>query len=155
MSEFFHVLITLRGGAEHLLLEDLSRAALQNRFLKPYQRGEKLTVAGRIVDPHDLSGVRIIKTPDRKEAAMDRLFQEGLAATDRMNTDAQASGVVIMPPLYSRDTDIEHAGEDVTSAFVKGAPGSAGTLAHYLNHPWTLTILGGLIVAGLAAMIFG
>lgn len=155
MTEFFHVLVTLRGDGESLLLADLSRTDLQRRFLNPYVRGDKFTVVGRIVDPHDLTGVRIIKTGVPQKAAMEQLLQESIAATDRLNAASDRTGAFFLGPFCSYDEDIGQAGEDVTSTFVVGAPGSGRGFAHYLNHPWTLTLLGGLIVAGIAAIVFG
>ena len=148
MAEFFHVLIMPSNNPERLLLADLSRTDLERRFLRPYKRGEKLTVSGQIVDPHALDRVRIIRTDAAKESAMDAVRQKGFAATDRTNADLHSSGVFIMPSLYGSDTDIEHAGEDVTAAFVKGAPGSGKDVWGYLNNRWVVGI-GSAVISGL------
>lgn len=153
MTKFYHVLIKIRGEREDLLLWDLSQSALKQKFLKPYRSGKKIPVSGKIIDPHALESVRIIMTNECRNEAMERLMTESILSTNKINENNR--GAYFIGSIYGSNTDIEHAGTEVTKEFIIDAPGSAKTIGYYINHPWVLTVLGGLIVAILVALVMG
>ncbi|MDW9888853.1 hypothetical protein GOC40_12195 [Sinorhizobium meliloti] len=149
---FFHVVIwTGQNDKAVFLFGDLSERDLKSNFIRPYRRGHKLIVDGNLYDVASFSAVRIIETKRPKDEMLKELQIDSMRRIDEFNRDSPF--VLISPGQGWNDEDIIDTGTNVTSKYINGPPGSVGVMAEALNHPWILTIVGGIIVAALAAFL--
>lgn len=152
-NRYFHVVAWVKGDAESpvFLFGDLLESDLEKKFLRYYRAGRKLLADRHLYDIHDLVSVSIIETEVPKDRAIDDFLRRDRDAIDRLN---QSSHVFFLGRISGpNDVDVLEVGEDVTSRYIKGPPGEGRTLVDIINHPWTLTVLGGLIVALIAAAV--
>jgi hypothetical protein len=155
MVALFHVLVTERGKEPAYLLGDLDARELRRRFLRPYRAGGRFVVGNVVVDLSHLERVQIIRTAKPKEQELERIRKEDSEATDRFNAESRSSGFVFMGNIGfgNRDTDIAHAGPDVTGEFIMAPPGSGNPVLRFISNHWTVTVIGGIIAAVVAGLI--
>ena len=153
---YFHVLLRLDKadvGYEQIF-SDLSESELKVRFLKPYRNAKDLFVGGRIVKASQIASILIVRTKETNEVTRERINTDSLNRISEMNSEP--GGMVIISPGSGYDPeDILEEGKDVTVDYVDGPPGSGKVIvwASFVNHPWVVTIVGGLALAGLIALI--
>jgi hypothetical protein len=149
---YFHVIGKLNhSGNTRVLLADLSQDMLQRDFIKPYERGSTFFSGNDLVDPKELTQVRIIET-----LRTESLEREEMNRADRENIDSinsESSGVFFLSigGGYAPE-DIADAGVDVSQKFIKGAPGykysTTRQIAPMLG--WAAGIVSAVIASGIA-----
>jgi class 3 adenylate cyclase len=119
----FHVLAARRRKEERFecIFKDLTEAELRERFVVPYEQGQNLFSAGKIVRLQNIASIKIIATRKPIGEELQRLQEKTFQAVEESNRDG--SGVLIFPPVCGEE-DIGSAGSDVTSEFVSGPLGT-------------------------------
>lgn len=149
---YFHVIGKLNHSSEtRVLLADLSKDALLRQFIAPYEKGNTFFCDNDLIDPNTLTHVKIIETTSTEAAERDKINR-----TDRENIDSinrESSGIFFLSigGGYAPE-DIAEAGNDVTSKFIKGAPGFKSGNSQKLIPliGWTAGIVSAVIASGVA-----
>ena len=166
---FYHVLTFSepRDKEAQVILSNLSEQELLDRFVSHYRSGSDLVVGGDIISMSRLRKVIIVRTDDLEEAVRARINDQSLDEAAAFNRSSDSVVLITAGRGYDAE-DILEDGEDVTSDFIGGAPGYAkpaagaslagesaaeGRVQRALNHPWIVSIVGGLVVAGLLALV--
>jgi hypothetical protein len=149
---FHHVLIALADKPERLrcVFLDLTEKDLKARFLAPYRSGASILLNGEVIHLRHVVNVRVLRTDRNSEIELKELQDRSYAEIEEFNR--RSPNVMLVSP--GRGYAPEHivdVGKDVTEDFVKGAPGHSSPFSFFdvINHPWTLTIGGGLLIAFL------
>lgn len=155
MSEYFHVVVRLKAETSPLFLfGDLSKKELLGCFVRPYQLGRSIMNGNDRVDLMEVASVQIICTRQDKETSLQSVREDSSKRIDDFNADAHRTGVVIMTMGAGwQDEDIVCAGEDVTSQYIKEGPGAGTHLTNLTKNQWIITVVGGLIVVLVGALI--
>lgn len=155
MGEYFHVAGYFKPNPEavEVLFLDLTRSELQRKFIRPYDRGERVLLAdGRLATLQDLTRVQIIRTEDPSEEALRALQVSHQKAMDELNSSS--SGAFFFSIGYGLSSDdIIHTGDEVTSSFISGPPGHPSRLLTFVSNNWTVTIVGGIIVVVVGLLL--
>lgn len=121
---------------------------LRKQFMGPYRRGATILCGREVVDLAQVKTVTIIRTQRSRDEELEDLQEKSRRRVDDFNRGSQS--VVLISPGHGYDADdIVEAGEDVTADYISGPPGGPTLFGSMVNHPWTLTVLGGLIVPAL------
>lgn len=110
-STYYHVRITQESAQNDEVKLDLSEAQLKKKFLKPYKDGRTIVINGKTIPPDEIERIRI----NRTEQSSDKL----LPKIKKKRKSNSAIAVGIPDEWYVADE-----GEDVTSEFITGPPGS-------------------------------
>ena len=150
---YYHVLISDRKNSKafRCLLSDLDERTLCAEFVKPFRRSKDLLVNGRIYRASEIAAVQIRVSESPADHELRRIQKESWEAIERRNRDSSIM-FISAGHGYSSD-DIHLAGEDVTGRFLNAAPVSES--GNWIYNPWVVTLVGGLIIAVLAALVFG
>ena len=135
--EYFHVVTFEASGRPHLFLSNLSERDLKARFLRPRRRGAKELVGDRVIDFGTLDEVTIVQTVLPKDEALSAFDRARNKKADEFNSEADDDSGLHWIPMPISDEDIVDIGKDVTSRYIKEAPGEASR-----QWQWTLKILG-------------
>jgi hypothetical protein len=154
MGPFFHVGMWFSDTRDpDLLRTDLSEKALRSGILKDYRAGRRITENGT---NFDLSKVVKIKISSTGAQAADVIKQEDeQAELARMKFNRSSNWVTMIGLPTSELRDILEYGENVTDQFITAPPGSGFSIIEILNHNWVITIIGGLVVALIVALVIG
>ena len=136
------------------VFSDLSEEELKSKFIKPYYKACDILVGGKVVKMSAIAKIMIVRTKDPDNQTRDIINNLSLNRISEMNR--QSDSVVFISPGSGYDPeDILEAGEDVTSEYVNGPPGSGGTINwSYLSaHPMVVAVVGGLLLLGIAALL--
>lgn len=152
---YFHVFLRFdQADVDYeQIFSDLSESQLKDRFLKPYRKANDILAKGRIVKAAQINSLLIVRTKDTNDVTRERINSASLNRISEMNREP--GGMIIFSPGSGYDPeDILEEGEDVTADYIDGPPGSGKVMvwASLANHPWVVTIVGGLILAGLLAL---
>lgn len=154
-SNYLHAVAWLKSApdAAIFLFGDLSERELEKTFLRPYRLGKKILANNRVYDVNEFSAVSIIATESPKDVAIAEYLRSDREATERLNRNS----TVFFMGRWSgpEDVDVLEVGENVTGRYVNCPPGEGRTLADIVNHPWVLTVIGGVIAAVVAGAIMG
>lgn len=153
---YFHVFLRLdkADGDYEQIFSDLSESELKDRFLKAYRKGQDILAKGRIVKAGQINSLLIVRTKDANDVTRERINNASLDRISRMNREP--GGMIIISPGSGYDpVDILEEGEDVTVHYIDAPPGLGKVVAweSLANHPWIVTIVGGLILAGLLTLL--
>lgn len=152
---FFHVIVWIYPASRiaRLILSDLDEKELKERFIRPYEKGERILANSENVDLMQVSSVEIIRTDAPKEVILAELEEEHFA---RMNRNQSQGAIIVgLPP---GEEDISEKGENVTARYITTPPGarkSAGLINAVLNHPVVSGVLATVIAALFLAYFFG
>jgi len=149
---YHHVIAKTASRDEfRTLFSDLSAAALQERFITPYERGKSFFSGNDLVSPSDLRSVQIVRTQRPDQIERDEINRIDRAKIDKINSSSDSVFFVSIGGGYEPQ-DIVQAGEDVTHAFIKGPPGfKAGRWAPSMKAlGWIAGIIATVVAAGLA-----
>lgn len=147
MGEFFHVLVQFKDNKrKKLIFRDLSKKELQKYFVKPFKKRADLFHSGKILRFDEIYGVKIIQTEANSALHIKEYADRMNKSYDRMNSEPGTSVKLVYRPQY--ESDIEYCGSEVTSRFIQKAPSNKPSLfVQVLNQPWTIRIVGGIILA--------
>jgi len=151
---YYHVLVKFAGGSEppECIFKDLTLAQLKKQFLRPYERGWKVLSGTRVFDVMAINWTQIVQTERPSELELREIREKSRKEIEDFNRDG--SVVLISIGRGYADEDIVEAGKDVTTIYIKAPPGATSNLiSALLNHQWVVTLLGGVIVAGLVAWL--
>ena len=111
---FYHVVVFTRDNPQVREIRfDLDLDQLEARFLRPYRRGEPLTIEGKSIPPEDVERIRIYESENGSTHYLPIVEQE-----------RQRSRVLrLTPPLW----DVIEKTKNVTEEFITGPPGSENT----------------------------
>lgn len=154
MADFFHVVGYFPSNREQavVLFLDQSRANLRRRFLRPYRRGQKITLGdGNIVALADLIRVQIIRTDKTSDAALRDLQISSRQEIDRINAESESYSLISAGYGWSTD-DIIYTGEDVTAEFINSGPGHVSSVSAFFSNGWTVALGTGVILLILAIL---
>lgn len=153
---YFHVLLRLdKADLDYEeIFSDLSESELKDRFLKPYRNAKDILVDGRVVKASQITSVLIVRTKETNDVTRELINNDSLNRISEMNREPD-SMVIISPGSGYDPEDILEEGENVTADYVDSPPGSGNGIdwAFVVNHPWVVTIAGGLALAGLLALL--
>lgn len=153
---YYHVLIELQDDPKKVrcIFSDLTSKALESKFLKPYRRGQRMLVGTEVVDTMAITSTRIVETNRTSDIELREIQERSRNEIDEFNRSSD-SVVLISTGRGHVLEDIEEAGANVTTRFIKTPPGQGQSdlFARILSHPWVVAVVGGIIVAGIVAWL--
>lgn len=152
---YFHVLVKFKSVPEKVrcIFLDLSRQELEAKFLKPYRAGRRTLSGSEVIETADIAWTRIMETAGGSTQELKEIQARSWREIDEFNRQSSSVFLVSAGHGYNPE-DIADAGCEVTAQFITSPPGhGAGAIAAMMNHQWVVAVLGGLIVAGLAAWL--
>ena len=149
---YHHVLLTLADAPDkpRCVLLDLTEKQLQIQFVTPYEKGKDILCGSEIIRISNIKRIQIIRTGKTNEIERNDFRERISQENEEFNRQSNSSVIIGIGCGYEPE-DITEAGEDVTTQYISGLPGhaSSNTFRELINHPWVITIGGGLIVAAL------
>lgn len=148
---FFHVLLSVDTDQTKLrsVLTDLSEVQLKAQVLLPYRKGTTLVCGNEIIPVSTVRKIHVVQTVRENEHERNAIHAKSVKEIEEINRES--SGFVFLSAGRGYDPeDILEAGEDVTSKYIAGPPGSAagpGALLRFLGSQWVVGIGTGLVVA--------
>ena len=139
---YFHVRITPKSEPSETEVElDISLEELMERFVRPYERGQPIVIAGRTVSSEDIRRIQL------NESEQDSTI---LNATMMRQEEAQQSYSFVDQHGRLRPEMLADNGRDVTSRFITGEPGHVAETATYpvLEHKPSTTAREVFVVSG-------
>lgn len=153
---YYHVLIELHGNPKKVrcIFSDLTIKELENRFLNPYRRGQRILVGTEVIDTMAITSTTIVETNHASDIELGEIRERSRNEIDEFNKSSD-SVVLISTGRGHVLEDIEEAGANVTTRFIKNPPGQGQSelFARILSHPWVVAVAGGIIVAGIVAWL--
>lgn len=153
---YFHVLVAFRDAPNKIkcIYSDLSGSDLESKFLKPYRAGRSTLSGSEIIDITSIVSTQIIETARIMELELNDIQKKSWEEIEDFNRQSNSVTLVSIGRGHEPE-DIVEGGADVTSKFITAPPGqqASSSLSMILNHPWVVAILGGLVVAGVAAWL--
>jgi hypothetical protein len=120
---YFHVIAKLAQESEPVcLFKDLTLDDLRLKFLRHYDAGRDFLTGAEVVSCKDIRSVRIIETLRDDETEREAINRRSRAEIDEINRSSESSFFISLGSGWEPE-DIAEAGEDVTSLYIKGAPG--------------------------------
>lgn len=146
---YYHVIVKI--GPEKAcrsLFADLSEKELIKCFVKPYKSGATFVAGNDLIAPSDLKFVQIIVTSRLEKIERDEINSEERKYIDDFNSSSSSLFFASLGGGYEPQ-DIADAGDDVTSQFIKGPPGSGNFLQLLKVAAWVAGIASAVLAAGL------
>ncbi len=151
---YYHVLVELRDAPKKVrcIFSNLAAKELESKFLKPYRRGQRMLVGTEVIDTMAITSARIVETNHTSDVELQGVQQKSRREIDDINRRSESVVFISVGRGYAPE-DIEEAGADITARFIDSPPGQGQSdlATRLLNHPWVVAIVGGVIVAGIAA----
>ncbi|MBE0614869.1 MAG: hypothetical protein IH604_14460 [Burkholderiales bacterium] len=151
---FFHVLVKFKSAPDkaRCVFSDLSRKDLESKFLKPYRAGRSTLSGAEVIETGNIAWTQIMETERGTAEELKDIQAKSWKDIEEFNRN---SSVVLISAGHGYDAeDIVDAGNDVTSQFITSPPGEGSSvIIKIMNHQWVIAVIGGLIVAGLAAWL--
>lgn len=120
---YFHVIAKLASKNEFVcLFKDLTLDDLRLKFLQPYTVGRDFMSGTDVVSSKDVISIKIIETLRNDETEREEINRRSRAQIDEINRSSDSVFFVSLGSGWEPE-DIAEAGEDVTSIYIKGAPG--------------------------------
>ena len=153
---YFHVLVATEPKPERLrcIMSDLSEKELKEAFVVPFKRGKGIVAGHELIRADQVRKLKITSTDEPSCVALDKLRVATNEALDRQNQESR--GVVFLGGIGFGLDDLGKLGSDVTHIYIKVAPESSPTDSpqmRMINNPWVTGIVGGVVVAGIAAYL--
>lgn len=152
-DKFYQVLAAIGDRKPEMLFSDLTLKQLNKEFVKPYKRGKTFFAGPSVINPSELSQIQIIETPVKEAEARDKISRDSVAEITEFN---RTSEIMVFSTGHGYDPeDIVEAGVDVTRTYIRGGPGSSKSLSGLSKQAagWVLTIITGVLTAGLAKLV--
>lgn len=119
----YHVIVKVGSESKlRVLFADLDAVALNERFIKPYEKGTSFFCGNDLISPNDLRSVQIVRTERPDAVERDKLNRKDRESIDRLNDPDSGIFFLSVGGGYEPQ-DIAEAGVDVTHEFIKGHPG--------------------------------
>lgn len=149
---YFHVVAWTRQSTEDpiFLFGDLSETQLKRQFVRPYRSGGKLHLGQRVLNAAELMGARIIETVEPKAEALKAMQERSLRQIDEVNSHTSWEYWVSTGYGWD-DEDIAYAGNDVTTRYVNGRPGSPSLSYQIVHSHWLRVVGAGLVLLAISA----
>ncbi len=120
---YHHVIAKVRTEEKfRILFADLTVKELNERFVKPYEKGTPFFSVNDLISPNDLRSVQIIRTERQNAVERDEINRKDRESIDQLNNSSSGVFIVSIGGGYEPQ-DIAEAGEDLTHTFIKGHPG--------------------------------
>lgn len=151
---YYHVLVKFKDQPEKVLciFADLSAKELDLKFLQPYRKGQTTLSGSRVVDVNNIILTQIIETEKQSDLELKEIQAKSRNEIEQFNQNSGSVYLLSLGRGYDAE-DIAEAGNDVTSNFISAPPGhrNSRVLATVFNNQWVVAVLGGIVVAGIAA----
>ncbi len=153
---YLHVSVKFRDAPEKVrcIFSDLSEKELEANFLKPYRLGRATLSGAEVIDVNSIVSTQIIETQRVSELELKEI--QDISWKEIQEYNRHSDSVVVVSPGHGYNSeDIAEAGSDVTSRYITSPPGhqTSSIVSSALNHQWVVAIIGGLVVAGVAAWL--
>jgi len=165
---FYHVLASFepQSGEVRTVFSNLSEQELLDRFVQPYRAGLDIVVGNEIFPIGRIRKLFIVRTDDLEESVRAAINERSVREISEINRSSNSVVMISAGRGYDPE-DILEDGEDVSSEFIGGPPGyakqapvatqpvavSRSRPVTLLNHPWVVSVVGGLIVAAVIAVL--
>ena len=139
---YFHVRITPKSKPSQTEVElDISLEELMERFVRPYERGQSIIIAGRTVYSEDISRMQLNESEQDSTSLNATMLRQQEAQQTYSSVDQHGR---LHPEMLADN------GRDVTSRFIIGEPGHAAETATYpvLEHSPSTTAREVFVVSG-------
>lgn len=147
MSKYYHVVVEKINGTKDVLYRDLSKKDLKKHFVKTYKKGDDVFIEDTIHKIQTIKKVQIIKTEYNFEDELEAFENEENESREKAN---RTPGPILLP-IALGESDIVFRGKDVTSHYINKAPSKSPNLfSRIINSPWTVRIIGGVILIVIA-----
>ena len=151
MSKFHVVIKTKSNDSWRCCFKNLSEKELIDSFVKSYKKGKDIIVDGEIISTKEINYVVISKTDKTEKEELKIVQETSYQKIQERNRDNRDSCISIISAVNGwRDYEIKDCGENVTSYYLTSGAGEIG----FINSPWVITVVGGLVVGGLL-LLFG
>lgn len=148
----YHHVIAKVGTEEkfRVLFSDLTVKELNERFVKPYEKGTPFFSGNDLISPNDLRSVQIIRTERQNEVERDQINRKDRESINQLNNSSSRVFIVSVGGGYEPQ-DIAEAGEDLTHTFIKGHPGfkAGGWEPSIIVIAWAGGIAATVVAAGI------
>jgi hypothetical protein len=152
---FLHVTIKNRtDDGWHCIFKDLSQAELKKKLVTPYRLGKDIFYDGNILQPGEISQIKINNTDSRHEEELKLVQEESYRKVQEFN--ATSSVTLVSIGSGYNDYEINQCGREVTANYISSGPGGGTTftaIGDFIKHPWVVRIVGGLVFLALAFYI--
>ena len=139
---YFHVRITSKSEPSQPEVElDISLEELMERFVRPYERGQPIVIAGRTVSSEDIGRIQLNETERDSTSLNAKILSQQEARRTYSFVDQHGR---LRPEMLADN------GRDVTPRFITGKPGHAAETATYpvLEHRPSTTAREVFVVSG-------
>ena len=139
---YFHVRITSKSEPSQPEVElDISLEELMERFVRPYERGQPIFIAGRTVSSEDIERIQLNETEQDSTSLNAKILSQQEARRTYSFVDQHGR---LRPEMLADN------GRDVTPRFITGKPGHAAETATYpvLEHRPSTTAREVFVVSG-------
>ena len=149
---YFHVIAKLSSNKEQsCVFYDLSSTELNQKFLKPYEKGLDFLSQNTVVRVNELEAIHIIETENNIDTELKAIQRRSREEIDRINRESNVK-FLSLGRGYAQE-DIIEAGVDVTQKHIKGPPGYLKiALPNFLGSS-LLKWLSGILTAVVIAFI--
>lgn len=169
---YFHVLVKIDSVENEYeqILTDITETDLKDKFVDPYNKSQDILINGRVIRIDNIEMLCIARTKEKNEVTREKINEDSLDNISRINS--KSDGVVFLSAGSGYDPeDLFDMAEDVTTEYINGPPGNQlqeapisqseqtekpentkSKIAVITSHPLLVTVVGGIIVAALAAL---
>jgi len=148
-EEFFHVVIE-SNSEKSLLYKDLTKSDLKRKLVSPYKKNIKIFKEGLVVNPNDISSIKIISTREPHGIEIKNFIKK--KRKDRLEFN-RGSRLKIIGPVYGEELDIEFICEIVTDKFISEAPSENIFNPKKSLYKNSSKIIIGIVISVLSAII--
>ena len=148
----YHVIAKLDSERElRVLFVDLDVATLNERFVKPYEKGIPFFSGNDLISPTTMRSLQIVRTERPDAVERDDINRKDRESIDRLNEPGSGVFFLSVGGGYEPQ-DIAEAGVDVTREFIKGHPGfKAGWWQPSMKvMAWVGGIFASVVAAGIS-----
>ena len=159
---YLHVIAKISPKTESIcLFKDLTLDDLRLKFLRHYDAGRDFMTGIEVISCKDIRSIRIIETLRDNETEREEINRRSTAKIDEINRSSDSLLFMTLGSGWEPE-DIAEAGEDVTSVYVKGAPGhlshlgsKAGTTLSVSHKAWNEYSIAKAAIAIIIAVVSG
>ncbi|RNC85916.1 MAG: hypothetical protein ED557_03865 [Balneola sp.] len=144
MGSCYHVVIQLKDKKHLLLFSDLSVQELKEKFLKTYKKKKPFFKNGLKIEYSEIKKTKIRRTEFPLKEELKTFREEERKRIDEFNRDP--SFTLISLGRGREEVDIRYRGIDVTNKYINSSLNEESFNLKWINNPWIVTIVGGLIL---------
>lgn len=147
MSKFHVVIKTKNTDSWRCCFKNLSEKELIDSFVKSYKKGKDIIIDGEIISTKEINHVVISKTDKTQKEELKIVQDTSYQKIQEENRDSCIQ--IISAGNGWQDYEIKDCGENVTSYYLTSGAGEIG----FMNSPWVITVVGGLVVGGILLLL--